>query len=194
MPADPYATEAWVECAFINFFAAVRLFSRWWHVGGRFKADDWWMILAVFCITLMTALRDFVTHIGTTVGLTDAQRVSLTGKELSNVKLGSKIYIFGWILFTSGLWCLKLSMIVFFRRLVLAKWQRTLLFYSYFFCGMTWVASVLTILLHCRPFHKFWQVNPDPGGKCFSSRTIYTCFIGFLLIRCFRGLHFYGPQ
>lgn len=32
-------------------------------------------------------------------------------------------------------------------------------------CFLTYVGVIVTILAHCRPIHKNWQVNPDPGGK-----------------------------
>lgn len=28
----------------------------------------------------------------------------------------------------------------------------------------TFIASVVTILGACRPLHKYWQINPNPGG------------------------------
>lgn len=30
--------------------------------------------------------------------------------------------------------------------------------------GVTYVATILSILLGCQPFHKNWQINPDPGS------------------------------
>lgn len=29
----------------------------------------------------------------------------------------------------------------------------------------TFLVSVITIFSACRPFHKYWQINPDPGSK-----------------------------
>lgn len=31
----------------------------------------------------------------------------------------------------------------------------------------TTVACILTNFLACRPFNKYWQINPDPGSKYF---------------------------
>jgi hypothetical protein len=31
---------------------------------------------------------------------------------------------------------------------------------------VTYITVVLTFLLSCQPFHKFWQINPDPGNLC----------------------------
>lgn len=42
-----------------------------------------------------------------TIALTDSQRTTIAGNEYHNVVLGSKLYILRWLLFTSGVWCLK---------------------------------------------------------------------------------------
>lgn len=31
--------------------------------------------------------------------------------------------------------------------------------------AVTWVGVVLTLVLSCRPIHKYWQIHPDPGSK-----------------------------
>lgn len=45
---------------------------------------------------------------------------------------------------------------------------------------VTFVISILTILLSCRPFHHYWQINPDPGNKCqaaVSKPIIWVTFV-----------------
>lgn len=29
-----------------------------------------------------------------------------------------------------------------------------------------WLASVLAVFVGCMPFHKYWQINPNPGNSC----------------------------
>jgi hypothetical protein len=36
---------------------------------------------------------------------------------------------------------------------------------GYGIIAATYVATLLSILLGCRPLHKNWQINPDPGSK-----------------------------
>lgn len=38
-------------------------------------------------------------------------------------------------------------------------------------CACTYAISMITILSHCRPIEKNWQVNPDPGGKCVPQKA-----------------------
>ena len=35
---------------------------------------------------------------------------------------------------------------------------------GYVLIGTTYMATELSILFGCRPFHKNWQINPDPGS------------------------------
>ena len=67
------------------------------------------------------------------------------------------------------LWTLKAATLEFFRRLkgitnqklsarAMTVMRATLL--------VTFVAVVISTLAECQPFTNYWQVKPDPGGKC----------------------------
>lgn len=43
---------------------------------------------------------------------------------------------------------------------------------GYALIGVTYVATLLSILLGCRPLSKNWQINPDPGSTCPDSRRV----------------------
>src|ERR1700744_507601 len=36
---------------------------------------------------------------------------------------------------------------------------------GYIILAVTWLATQLSLLCSCRPFHAFWQINPDPGSQ-----------------------------
>ena len=36
---------------------------------------------------------------------------------------------------------------------------------AYFAIGVTYVVVILSVMLGCHPFHKNWQIYPDPGSK-----------------------------
>lgn len=38
------------------------------------------------------------------------------------------------------------------------------------FLIVSWIVVVANLFLACRPFHKNWQIYPDPGSKSMSSR------------------------
>lgn len=44
----------------------------------------------------------------------------------------------------------------------------------------SFVIIILTIYLSCRPFSRYWQINPDPGNSCqaaISKRLIWVTFV-----------------
>ena len=41
--------------------------------------------------------------------------------------------------------------------------------------AVTYVATILAILLGCRPFHRQWQIYPDPGSESERHRLAGTC-------------------
>lgn len=49
------------------------------------------------------------------------------------------------------------------------KKSRLLINISFYMLGATYLAVALSILLSCQPFHKFWQINPNPGSESSAS-------------------------
>jgi len=67
------------------------------------------------------------------------------------------------------LWMLKLTILEFFKRLTVTIWKRSheiLLQFIRYFLLATFVAVVIADLAECQPITNYWQVVPDPGGKC----------------------------
>lgn len=66
------------------------------------------------------------------------------------------------------LWVLKNTILEFFRRLNVS-WQRSYEVTLKIIRGTliaTFVAVVISDLAECQPFSHYWQVLPDPGGRC----------------------------
>jgi hypothetical protein len=58
---------------------------------------------------------------------------------------------------------------MFLRTLTEQVWQRShqrLLRYLHIFLAVSFFATVVSDLAECQPFHKYWQVVPDPGSQC----------------------------
>lgn len=67
------------------------------------------------------------------------------------------------------MWILKLAILQFLRRLTGLTWSRshqTTLVAIRWTLALTFIATVVSDLAECRPFHRYWQVLPDPGGQC----------------------------
>jgi hypothetical protein len=79
---------------------------------------------------------------------------------------GSKIQIAGWSTYSVLLWSLKLSLLLFYRRLTsgVGKKYRIRVNIGFGFLAVSFVAITANLYLGCRPFHKYWQINPDPGS------------------------------
>lgn len=120
--------------------------------------------------------------------MTDEQRRTLdpSSQEYRFRVNGSKTQLVGWSLYTLLLWTLKLCMTIFYSRLTwvqpfqrissrvdgLTIRHRQSLDYmkgririGYAIVVTTYVATELSVLLGCHPFHKNWQIYPDPGSK-----------------------------
>lgn len=96
---------------------------------------------------------------------------------------GSKLQIAGWTTYSALIWTLKLSMLAFYIRLtvcMIRTFSRPLLtrgqagvqgryrlsiHVGFALVAASFVAAILAIYLSCRPFHKYWQIYPNPGGE-----------------------------
>ncbi|KAH8434326.1 uncharacterized protein LDX57_011973 [Aspergillus melleus] len=168
------AVESWTLYAFGLASTLLRTYARGNAVGYKhLRADDYLVWVGVLFYTAQTALAYSV---GTAAnglansGMTDAQRAALSvdDPEYSYRVIGSKIQLAGWTTYSALIWSLKLSMLFFFLRLTdgLGKRYRVPVYIGFGLVISTFIASVVTILGSCRPFHKYWQINPDPGEIC----------------------------
>jgi hypothetical protein len=46
--------------------------------------------------------------------------------------------------------------------------------------GATFIAVIFTIYLSCRPFHHYWQINPDPGNACQAAVSKPILWVSFV--------------
>lgn len=62
------------------------------------------------------------------------------------------------------LWCLKVAVFDLLARLISKMPYERIVVYSFWGVLLfTFVASVITVFVGCRPFELYWQVYPDPG-------------------------------
>ncbi|KAH6876734.1 hypothetical protein B0T10DRAFT_566700 [Thelonectria olida] len=91
---------------------------------------------------------------------------------------GSKNQVAGWTVYTTVLWTIKAALCAFYFRLThgLPSYKIRL----YIGAGLiasTYIAVICCILFSCRPFHKMWQINPDPGNLCQPASSKLYIFI-----------------
>lgn len=67
------------------------------------------------------------------------------------------------------LWILKYAILEFFKRLTSTTWTRSHEILLQVIRGTllaTFIAVCISDLAECQPFQNYWQVLPDPGGRC----------------------------
>ncbi|KAL1960120.1 hypothetical protein VTO42DRAFT_292 [Malbranchea cinnamomea] len=165
--STPFQKEAWTEYGLGVVILLLRIFARTKVVGIRnWKGDDFFAILALAFWTAELCMLELIGQNGTNIGLSDEQRASLTDEEHARLVFGSKCLLAGWCCYSTLIWCLKACMLFFYHRLTLGLFQQKMVRITAVACALTYVVVIVVILAHCRPIHKNWQVNPNPGEKC----------------------------
>ncbi|KAK7428205.1 hypothetical protein QQZ08_005271 [Neonectria magnoliae] len=168
-----FAAEAFTLLSLGIMIIFLRTYARIRQVGVRnFEADDYLMLLVIVPYTIETALAYTVSakYEGlTNSAMTDAARAALAvdSREYKLRVGGSKIQIAGWTMYTTVLWVIKSALCAFYFRLThgLATYKMKI-YIGLGLIASTYLAVVCSILFSCQPFHRFWQINPDPGNLC----------------------------
>lgn len=102
--------------------------------------------------------------------MTPEQRsgLSVNNPEYGLRVLGSKIQLAGWSVYGTLLWSLKGSLLVLYSRLTagLDRHYGIRIRVGYVFVVVSYLAVIMNLMLGCRPFHRYWQIDPDPGNVC----------------------------
>lgn len=51
---------------------------------------------------------------------------------------------------------------------------------AYVILAVTWIATQLSLLLSCQPFHAFWQITPNPGSEYYHDPLHESCLTAIL--------------
>ncbi|KAL7781202.1 hypothetical protein V8C43DRAFT_298834 [Trichoderma afarasin] len=185
-PPDP-AAQAAAAAAFHQFtveaftllavgiaITVLRTFARVRFAGWRgLSGDDYLAWVAILFYIAETCLAYSVGNAANGLAnnnMTDEQRAALSpdDPEYHLRVLGSKIQIAGWSTYSTLLWTLKTSLLIFYIRLTdgLAKHYRVRIYIGFAFLAASYIVVALNLYLSCRPFHKLWQIYPDPGNVC----------------------------
>ncbi|KAK4664213.1 uncharacterized protein QC763_0083640 [Podospora pseudopauciseta] len=153
---------------------ALRTYSRFDQVGfSNFETDDYLVWVAVLLYTLQACLGYQIGNLAQGLannGMTDEQRMSLlpSDPEWDRRVIGSKVQVMGWTSYSTLMLVLKLAMLFFYLRLTngLGRRYRMRVHAGFVIIIAGWLASVLAVFVGCMPFHKYWQINPNPGNSC----------------------------
>lgn len=158
--------ELWAEYAVGALVILVRFFARWKVVGfENFALEDLFMLIALICYTIITALIQLITTHGSTIGQTPESVYLLTDEMASNFTIGQKLTFADWLIYLIYVWSLKATLLTMFWRLTRGLPREELVLNIVL--GYTVVAFFGAAISHicvCLPVQKSWQVVPYPGG------------------------------
>ncbi|OJJ66104.1 hypothetical protein ASPBRDRAFT_164099 [Aspergillus brasiliensis CBS 101740] len=166
--------QLWTLYAIGVAVTLLRTYSQCKDLGWRrLRLDDYLIWVAIVFYTAQVALAYSVSNVAHGLAnnsMTDDQRAALSpdSAEYRDRIIGSKIQIAGWATYTALINSLKLSMLVFYTRLMdgLGRRYRVPIWIGFGLVIGSFVACMITILAACRPFHKNWQIYPDPANSC----------------------------
>ncbi|KAL2858615.1 hypothetical protein BJY01DRAFT_241944 [Aspergillus pseudoustus] len=172
---SPFITEAAIEFSITIFVLILRLISRWNLVGFRgWGVDDLLCIIAgIFAIYLMIPIFLVGQTQNSNIGWTSDQRAAFSHEEVHQMQITTKVIIAGWFAYVGVLWSLKGAVLIYYHRIMCGVTQQMIIRITALYCGLSFIAINLAIALHCRPFHKLWQIYPDPGLECSTQRALY---------------------
>ncbi|PGH07221.1 hypothetical protein AJ79_06325 [Helicocarpus griseus UAMH5409] len=159
--------ETWAEFSVGSCIILLRILTRWKLVGFRgFQADDYLIVPAWFSYAAMTAMAHIVGYAQDNGNIPPEIRASMSPEDRALRSLGSKCFMTGWYTYIGLIWTLKLNMLFFYKRVVNGLWVERFILPAQVVVGITASAILLLLGLTCRPFHKLFQVYPDPGPLC----------------------------
>ncbi|KAK4230343.1 hypothetical protein QBC38DRAFT_469286 [Podospora fimiseda] len=172
--ARTFNITLWTLYAFGVLVTALRTYSRFLQVGFKnFDVDDYLAWVAILLYSLQTTLGYEIGNLAHGMannGMTDAQRAALSplDPEWDMRVIGSKIQVAGWTSYSTLMAVLKFAMLFFYLRLTngLGSKYRLRVHAGFALVAAGYIASVGAVLLSCLPFHKYWQINPNPGMLC----------------------------
>ncbi|RJE19148.1 hypothetical protein PHISCL_08511 [Aspergillus sclerotialis] len=186
---DNPTVEIWTLFAIAVCATLLRMYSRLSIVGFRdLRADDLLVWVGVVFYAAQSALGYEVgqaSHGLANNSMTEAQRESLSPSdpEYQLRVTGAKLQVAGWTIYSALIWSLKLSMLSFYLRMTsgLPKRYRLSIYIGFGLVVASFIAAFLAIFLSCRPFHNYWQINPNPGNACqaaVSRPIVWATFAG----------------
>ncbi|KAH6856790.1 hypothetical protein B0I37DRAFT_302846 [Chaetomium sp. MPI-CAGE-AT-0009] len=161
----PTLLVCWWITSFCAVIIALRVIGRFIRSEKLFSEDK---TAALALVPLF--LRMGCVHVILIYGTNNArlQDAALSDDELRNKSIASGLVLLSRVFYAATLWILKYAILEFFRRLNIT-WRRTYDLALMFIRGLliaTFIAVVISDLVECQPIHHYWQVLPDPGGKC----------------------------
>ncbi|EFY96259.2 hypothetical protein X797_008473 [Metarhizium robertsii] len=186
-PAVPFQpSEAWIAsittvtieevtlCAIGILATVIRVCGRARAAGFKgLRADDYLASVGALFYAILTTLSVCIGYMAwalTNSSMADEQRAALApdDAEFQLRVMGSKFQIGRWVSYMACLWALKASLLFLYLQLTegLGRHYAVRIYVGFGLLITSWIAVLVNLLLACRPFYKYWQIQPDPGNIC----------------------------
>ncbi|KAI0473387.1 hypothetical protein GGR56DRAFT_675887 [Xylariaceae sp. FL0804] len=161
---SPAGLSVWIchSLAEVLFLARLGL-RRWWRGGQPFTAGDGWVALAAALVGVRMGLGWYTNVWQTPLGMVAEGRTpadyALTPDVVYYMGLAGKLSIVLRIVFACILWSLKMAVVDLLRGLLRRlQYERPVLYSTYAFLAVTFLASLLAVFLECRPLSMYWKL------------------------------------
>ncbi|KAH9990741.1 hypothetical protein F4779DRAFT_609893 [Xylariaceae sp. FL0662B] len=123
----------------------------------------WLVVLSIVAIVARTVTNSLYLDFGTSSQAHQyPDRFDDANSE--QVKIGSMLVIATRVLMTAVLWLQICILLVFYSRITSGlRWARLMINATWVVVILTSAAVILATFLECRPVHRYWQIDPNPG-------------------------------
>ncbi|KAL5594695.1 hypothetical protein BROUX41_001611 [Berkeleyomyces rouxiae] len=162
----PTLLVCWWVTIFSTAIILIRIFGRLVRTEHLFLEDSisFWALIPIY---LRMGCVHYVLLYGTNNA--DFSDEILTESQVRHKQIASGLVLAARVLFAASLWVLKLSSLEFLKRLIDLTWKRTYtktIMYARIALAVTFTIVCISVFVECQPFNHYWQVLPDPGGRC----------------------------
>ncbi|KAL1891235.1 hypothetical protein Cpir12675_005053 [Ceratocystis pirilliformis] len=162
----PTLLVCWWVTLFSTAIILIRVFGRLVRTEHLFFEDSisFWALVPIY---LRMGCVHYVMLYGTNNA--DFSQTILTEAQLRHKQIASGLVLGARVFFAASLWVLKFSSLEFLKRLIDSTWKRSYtrtIRYARIALAVTFAAVFISIFAECQPFNHYWQVLPDPGGRC----------------------------
>ncbi|KAG8625860.1 hypothetical protein KVT40_006261 [Elsinoe batatas] len=112
-----------------------------------------------------------------------AEGLPFSDAKLSHIQEGTIFSLLNRVLETTFWWSQSVVLLLLYKRLVShVKWSGKVIWATWGFILISYVAVIITIFLECTPFDRYWQVSPPPGvcNKGYK-QTIIQCLSNIII-------------
>lgn len=139
----------------------------------RLKLDqsDWLSGLGILVIVARLIVDHYLLIDGTANDAVVRHLHNLSKSELQQIKIGSILALVARLLDTTFYWLSTAILLLFYSNLLHSlHWASIAIRYCWTLLAVTYVTVTVVTFTECRPFHLYWQIEPDPG-ECTHAYT-----------------------